>query len=222
MSLKSSFVLAACFCFGTAALAQSDEAIADGETLLKTLQIRVSVGEVWPQDLAIARFYLLELRRAAGKLPEAAFCEQAQAELRIASTIEGDEVTKAGLIERKEAIEAMTRSPELCKQSIAAIDAFLFDSGEPPPTPEAVAEARNKYRTGDIDRSTLLDLEAGLAEAQVAAGKLTREAYCASGQRATLGQLVDSVEQRASVGQAGLLERLAAKRRLWAFRALCR
>ena len=207
------------------AWAYSDEAIADGETLLKTLQYRATFGEVTWQDLAIARFYLLELKLGAGKLAEPAFCAQAQAELRTMIGADGDEVTKAGLAGREAQVEAMNGSTGLCRQAVTAVDTFLFGpDGSRRKVEEAektLAETRQKFRTGDAEQVDVTRAEADLFEAQYASGKSTRAAYCASGQKDTLAHLTQLTEQLAQVGQAGLLERIAAKRRYWSFKALC-
>ncbi len=208
--------------------AYSDEAIADGEALLKTLEYGATFGKVTGHDLAVVRYYVLELKRAAGNLPDDAFCPQAQAQIRIMITAEGDEVTKAGLAERRDEVETMTRSPELCRQAVAAVDGFLFGATEPAKTglavkiaEDALSQARRKYQAGEAEQLDVTRAEADLLEAQYVSGQSTRAEYCGSNQAATLAHLTQFTEQLAQLGQAGLLERIAAKRRYWAFKALC-
>ena len=209
------------------ALAHSDEAIADAEALLKEATDDVtSRRPANAQDLCVVRYYLLQLKLAAGKLTPDAFCRQAQAELRAMTVVEGP--VKAGLEERSDKIEAMTISPEACQQAIAAVDDFLFDIGEPAKSDEDVkeaervlAETQKQYKNGETDRVALARAEADAFEARYMAGKLTREAYCASGQATSLANLTNWIEQLAQVGQGGVLGRVAAKRRYYEFKGLC-
>jgi hypothetical protein len=227
-SSRAWIVAALGLCFAAQASANSDEAIADGEALLAATKTRASFGEVTFQDLSVVRYYLLELRMAAGKMPRETFCSEAQAELRTMIASDGDEETKAGLAQRRDKVEDMTQSSERCQQAVTAIDDFLFGSNvsvgsvdKVAAAEKALADARQKYRDGDIERTDLLRAEADLIDAQYGSGKLAKEAYCASGQAASLSDLTKTVEQLAQVGQAGLLERIAAKRRYWAFKAQC-
>jgi hypothetical protein len=208
--------------------AYSDEAIADAEALLKTTSERAAQREASAQDVAVVRYHLLEMKQAAGRLSQEAFCQEAYEQLRAMAEVEGDEETKAGLGARRDKIDAMTTSLELCRQASAAIDDYLFGTAKAAKSDDDVkqaesdaVEARKRYKAGELDRTTATLAEANAFEAPYTAGKITREAYCASGQAAILADLAAWVENLAQVGQIGLLGRIAAKRRLYQFKALC-
>ena len=214
--------------FVTAAQAFSDEAVADAEALLKTTTQRAAAKEASAQDISAAHYYLLEMKLAASKLLPGAFCHQARAELQAMAAAEGDEETKAGLAERADKINAMTSSPELCQQATEMVDSFLFGLAPPAKSDDDVkaaedsaAAARKRYKAGDLDRLSATLAEAEALEAPFKAGKITREAYCGSAQAAVLADLAGWTQQLAQYGQMGLLGQIAAKRRLWQFRALC-
>ena len=203
----SLFTLLASFVTG-GAHAYSDEAIADAEALLKTVSGRAASREASTQDVAVVRYHLLEMKQAAGKLSQEAFCQEAHLQLRAMAAAEGDEETKAGLAARRDKIDAMTASPELCRQANDAIDDYLFGALDVAKSDDDVrqaesdaVEARKRYKAGELDRTTATVAEANALEAPYAAGKITREAYCASGQPAVLADLAAWVENLAQVGQ---------------------
>jgi len=219
--------LAMCWLSGVAR-AYSEEAVADGERLLATTVERAKAGEASAQDIAVVRYHLLEMKLAAGRITQRAFCPLARAELQTMLTAAGDEETKAGIVELEDRFAAMTTTPELCRQASAAVDAFLFDerAGAPSDADAAEAErtsadAERRYKAGEIDRSEAARAAANALQAQYEAGKLGREAYCRSAQGQTLADLARWVEASAQVGQAALLEQLDARRRLFRFKALC-
>jgi hypothetical protein len=223
----SLFVLAPCLLAGAAG-AYSDDAIADAEALLKTTTERARSGEASAQDIAVVRYHLLEMKAAAGKLSPDAFCQQGRSELQAMAAAQGDEETKAGLAARRDKIDAMTTSPELCRQGRAAVDDYLFGAvvlatsdDDVKQAEKAAVEARRRYKAGELDRTSATIAEADALEAPYTAGKITRAAYCASGQAAVLADLVSWVQNLAQVGQMGLLGQIAARRRLYPFKALC-
>jgi hypothetical protein len=208
--------------------AYSDEAIADAEALLKTTSERAASREASAQDVAVVRYHLIEMKQAAGRLSQEAFCQEAHLQLRVMAAAEGDEETKAGLAKRRDEIDAMTVSPELCRQASAAVDDYLFGTAMAARSDDDIkqaendaAEARKRYKAGELDRTTATLAEANALEAPYTAGKITRATYCASGQAAVLADLAAWVDNLAQVGQIGLLGRIAAKRRLYQFKALC-
>src|SRR5262249_55586183 len=78
------------------------------------------------------------------------------------------EETKAGLAGRNDKIEAMTASTELCRLASAALDSYLFGVDDVATSDDdikqaerAAAEARKRYKAGELDR-----LSATLAEAR--------------------------------------------------------
>src|SRR5690349_18738480 len=83
------------------AQAYSDEAIADAEALLKATSERAARQEASPQDVAVVRYHLLEMKQAAGRLSPEAFCQEAHVQLQAMAAAEGDEETKAGLAARR-------------------------------------------------------------------------------------------------------------------------
>ena len=223
----SLFALLLRFLIGVAH-AYSDEAVDDAEALLKTITERAAAKEASAQDVALVRYHLLEMKQAAGKLAPEAFCQRARLELQAIVTAEGDEETKAGLAERSDKIDAMKTSPELCRQASAVVDSYLFGVVEPAKSEDdvkeaeiAAMEARKRYKAGELDRTSATLAEANALEAPYMAGKITREVYCASGQAAVLADLANWVQNLAQFGQARLLGQIAAKRRLYQFKALC-
>ena len=141
---------------------------------------------------------------------------------------DGDEPVKAEIGLRADKIDAMTTSPELCRQVVADVDAYLFDDNPPAKTDDEVREAekaaeaaQERYKAQDLDRTTATLAEIRGLEAPYTAGKITREAYCASGQGPLLADFAGWMQTRAQFGQAGLLGLIAAKRKLFQFKALC-
>jgi hypothetical protein len=208
--------------------AYSDEAIADADALLKSTTERAAAKEASAQDVAVVRYHLLEMREAAGKVSHEAFCREARLYLQAMAAAEGDEETKAGVAERGDKIEAMTASPQLCRLASAALDSYLFgvddvatSEDDVRQAEQAAVEARKRYKAGELDRLSATLAEARALEAPYTAGKITREAYCASSQAAVLADLAAWVQNLAQVGQIGLLGQIAAKRRLYQFKALC-
>jgi hypothetical protein len=220
-------VAAACAFVGAAA-AHTGDAVADAEALLRATTERAQRREASAQEVLIARYYLLETKAGAGKLTPEAFCEQAQAELKKMATADGDEPVKAEIALRADKIEAMKASAERCRQAVADVDAYLFGRDLPARTDEDVREAekaaeqaRKRYQAQDLDRTTATLAEIRGLEASYTAGKITREAYCSSGLGPLLADFAGWTETQAQFGHAGLLGVIAAKRRLYRFKALC-
>jgi hypothetical protein len=218
-------VAAACAFVGAAA-AHTDDAVADAESLLGATTERAQRREASAQEVLIARYYLLETKAGAGLLAPEAFCEQA--ELREMATADGDEPVKAEIGLRADKIDAMKASAERCRQAVADVDAYLFGRDLPARTDEDVREAekaaeqaRKRYQAQDLDRTTATLAEIRGLEAPYTAGKITREAYCSSGLGLLLDDFAGWTETQAQFGQVGLLGVIAAKRRLYRFKALC-
>jgi hypothetical protein len=222
-------VIAAGACaFAGNAVAYTDEAVADAEALLKTTIDRAQRREASTQELSIARYHLLEMKAGSGKLSPEAFCDQARAELQKMATADGDEPVRAEIGLRADKIDIMTTSPEFCRQAIADVDGYLFGGDPPAKTDDevqeaekAAEEARRRYKAQDLDRTTATLAEIRGLEAPYAAGKITREIYCASGQGLLLADFANWVQTQAQFGQAGLLGLIAARRSLFQFKALC-
>jgi hypothetical protein len=220
--------LLALLIFAAIAHAYSDEAISDAEALLKSTTERAAAQAASAQDVAVVRYHLLEMRQAAGELSQEAFCREARLQLQAMAAADGDEETKAGLAGRNDKIEAMTASSQLCRLASAALDSYLFGVDDVATSDDdvkqaemAAAEARKRYKAGVLDRLSATLAEARALEAPYTAGKITREAYCASGQAAVLADLAAWVQTLAQFHQIGLLGQIAAKRRLYQFKALC-
>jgi hypothetical protein len=135
---------------------------------------------------------------------------------------------KAELGLRSGKIDAMEKSPELCRQATAGVDAYPFGADQPAKTDEdvreaerAAAEARKRYKAGDLDRTSATLAEIAALEAPYTAGKITRQAYCASGQGALLADLAGWAQTLAQADQMGLLGQISVRRRLYQFKALC-
>ena len=178
--------------------------------------------------MAVVGYHLLEMRQAAGKLSQEAFCQEARLQLKAMAAADGDEETKAGLAERNDKIEAMTASTQLCRLASAALDSYLFGVDDVATSDEdvkqaedAAGEARKRYKAGELDRLSATLAEARALDAPYTAGKITREAYCASRQAAVLAALAAWVQTLAQARQIGLLGQIAVKRRLYQFKALC-
>jgi hypothetical protein len=189
---------------------------------------RAQRREASAQDVSVARYHLLEMKAGAGKLSSEAFCEQARLELQKMATADGDEPVKAEIGRRAGKIDIMTTSPELCRQAIADVDAYLFGDDPPAKTDDdvkeaetAAEEARRRYKAQDLDRTTATLAEIRGLEAPYTAGKITRETYCASSLGPLLADFASWTQTRAQFGQAGLLGLIAAKRSLFQFKALC-
>ena len=108
------------------------------------------------------------------------------------------------------------------------MDSYLFGADPPAKTDDdvkeaerAAAEARKRYKAGDLDRTSATLAEIAALEAPYTAGKISRQAYCASGQSAMLADLVNWMQTLAQAGQAGLLAQISARRRLYQFKASC-
>jgi hypothetical protein len=215
-------------CSFAPAQAYTDEAVADAEALLKTTAERTKARQASAQEVSIIRYHLLEMKAEAGMLSPEAFCRQAREELQTMAAAEGDEPVKAEMALRGDKFDAMKKSPELCRQAIDDADAYLFGSDPPAKTDDEVNEAKKaaeeatkRYKAQDLDRTTAALTEIRGLEAPYTAGKITRESYCASGQASLLADFAAWVQTQAQFGQAGLLGLIAAKRRLYQFKALC-
>ena len=221
-------LVAAVTCSFAPAQAYTGEAVADAEALLKTTMERAKARQASAQEVSIVRYHLLEMKAGDGMLSPEAFCRQAREELQTMAAADGDEPVKAELGLRGDGIDAMKNSPELCRQAVDDVDAYLFGSDPPAKTDDEVREAkkaaedaRKRYKAQDLDRTTATLAEIRGLEAPYTAGKITREAYCASDQGSLLADFAGWVQTQAQFGQAGLLGLIAAKRRLYQFKALC-
>jgi hypothetical protein len=221
-------LVAALTCSFAPAQAYTGEAVADAEALLKTTAERAKARQASAQDVSIVRYHLMEMKAEAGMLSPEAFCQQARDELQAMTIADGDEPVKAELGLRADRIDAMKNSPELCRQATADVDAYLFGADPPAKTDDdvkeaerAANEARKRYKAGDLDRTSATLAEIAALEARYAAGKITRQAYCASGQGALLADLAGWAQTLAQAGQMGLLGRISARRKLYQFKALC-
>ena len=235
-------VAAATACaFAGAATAHTDEAVADAEALLKMTTERAQRREASSQDVSIARYHPLgclgvvtngSIRdipaRNNGGRSSLSIDDHADSFKTSPISADGDEPVKAEIGLRADKIDAMTTSPELCRQVVADVDAYLFDDNPPAKTDDEVREAekaaeaaQERYKAQDLDRTTATLAEIRGLEAPYTAGKITREAYCASGQGPLLADFAGWMQTRAQFGQAGLLGLIAAKRKLFQFKALC-
>jgi hypothetical protein len=210
------------------AFAYSAEAVADGEKLLAATLESVKGGEATAQDLTIVRYHLLEMKMKAGRISINAFCPLARAELVVMAKAGGDEETRTGIEELSDKIATMNASLEMCRVASDAVDGYLFGDRSTNPTDQELADARREAETarrrlqaGEIGRTDAARAEAIALEVEFGAGKLDRDAYCRSRQGEVLEDLARWVEAEAQVGQAALLQRLDARRRLFRFRALC-
>jgi hypothetical protein len=226
--MKRLISLVAATAFAAAAQAHTDEAVADAEALLKATTERAQQREASAQDVSIARYHLLEMKAGAGRLSSEAFCAEARAELQKMAVADGHEPIKAEIGLRADKIEGMTTSPGFCRQATDDVDAYLFGADPPAKTDDEVKEAeraaaaaRKRYKAGDLDRTSATLAEIAALEAPYAAGKITRQAYCTSGQGALLADLAGWLQTQAQFGQAGLLGVIAAKRRLFQFKVIC-
>jgi hypothetical protein len=225
---RLAYLAAAAICSFAPAQAHTGEAVADAEALLKTTMERAKTRQASAQDVSIVRYHLLEMKAAAGLLSPEAFCREAREELQTMAAAEGDEPVKAELGLRGGKIDAMQNSPELCRQATADVDAYLFGADQPAKTDDevheaerAAAEATKRYKAGDLDRTSTTLAEIAALEAPYTAGKIARQAYCASGQGALLADLAGWAQTLAQAGQMGLLGQIAVRRRLYQFKALC-
>jgi outer membrane protein TolC len=71
-------IVAATCMFAVAAHAFSNEAVADAQALLKTMQQRVQTGSATPAEIAQVERYLLDMKYKAGQIRLAEYCRKAR------------------------------------------------------------------------------------------------------------------------------------------------
>lgn len=147
-------LLAGCPFIG-GARAYTAEAVADGDALLRTTNVRYSAGEVTGGDLALVQYFVLDMKYRAGQVTRAAFCPSAKPYL---TTIANDPEAangKAGEAATwREAIAAMTSSSAGCDRAVSAADAWVYGEAQSPAGDVKSAEERVKSFEQRVDMGT--------------------------------------------------------------------
>jgi hypothetical protein len=210
------------------ARAYSDRAIGDAEALLRVTTVRFSSGEVTAADLALAQYFLAEMKYRAGQMTGSAFCEAAKPYLTVISGDFEEETGQAGAKAKwQAAIASMTSSATDCNRAVAITGALLLGEREQAVTADDVHQAellvdklKDGVEEGTATRGDLEQAKFDLLTVQHARGLITDKQYCASG----LGELqtiADATSADAQIGQSSLQDVIRTKRALYKFLAAC-
>jgi hypothetical protein len=212
----------------TAAYAYSQEAVTDAQALLQKTTARSSYGEASAADVAVARYYLLEMEFQARQISRPDYCQSAKADLAtIANSFEEQEGQVGQKKKWLDEIAIMDASPAGCDRAVATTNALLFGETEHPYTQAAVDDAQEQaksavesFNAGAITKADAAQAQYDLLEIKYGAKQIDRPTYCRLG--LPLVQTVDDgIEQDVLVGQSTLEELIAAKRDLYKVKALC-
>lgn len=208
--------------------AYSDRAIGDADALLRVTTVRYSAGEVTAADLALAQYFLAEMKYRAGQMTESAFCAAAKPYLTAISGDFEEEPGQAGAKAKWQAvIGAMTSSTADCNRAVAITGTLLFGEREQAVTADDVHQAellvdklKDGVEEGTATQSDLEQAKFDLLTVQHARGLVTDKQYCVSG----LGELqtiADATSADAQMGQSSLQDVIRTKRALYKFLTAC-
>ena len=208
--------------------AYSDRAIGDAQALLKVTTVRFSVGEVTTADLALAQYFLAEMKYRAGQMTGSAFCARAKPYLTAISADFEEEAGQAGAKARwQAAIAAMTSSDTDCNRAVAITGVLLFGESEQAVTADDVHRAellvdslKDKVDDGTATQSDLEQAKFDLLTIQHGRGLVTDKQYCERGVP-ELQAIADATAADAQMGQASLQDIIRTKRALYKFLAAC-
>jgi hypothetical protein len=215
--------------FDDAANAYSDDAVKDANDLLKMTLDRYHVGEVTSADVALARYYVIEMQYKAGQISRGAFCSSAKLNLdAVAKEFEESEGQAGQKKAWEDEIAGMAASQSKCDQAAASAARLMFGVKTLDHSDAALKEAQEfadataeRYRDGEVTKSDVERAQYDLLEIKYAANQIPRSTYCTQAPPALQG-IANSVEEEARVGQRALEEVIGAKRKMYEVTALCR
>jgi hypothetical protein len=233
LALAAATLVVAPLILASAAKSESADAVTDAQAMLDKMIIRADAGGVGVADVAIARYNLLEMKLKAGQMSLDAFCRSAQVELTtVAKNLDDDPSGQKSRLQ--EAIAGMPGSEAKCREAMAATAGLLFGATDAAVSAEALRQAEAAFAEMLARRTFGTATTFDVAQAQLAvlqtryrAGQISRAAFCqgavfqAPNAIAQAQSLVKAVIDREAVGDASLIDEIAARRKLYEIKALC-
>jgi hypothetical protein len=219
-------ILGATLLFVGAAQAYSDEAVQDAQALLNSLTPPgVNLGG--DVDVALARYYLLEMRYKAGQIAVGDFCSSAAPALKdLAEAYKASEDESGDLKHWRHEIAVMRDSRTMCEQAAKTAALLLYgDNGTTESlsvkdAEERVAQTQDRGAVGEATKADVAQAQFDLAEAKFRAGQISRDAYCQSAVP-NLQTIELQVQEESLSAPVTLQDVISAKRTLYKIKALC-
>jgi hypothetical protein len=211
----------------TAANAYSDEAVQDAQRLVDWMSKRYAGGTASLDDLARARYELLDMQRKAGKMTHAAFCQAAHTELDLVAKLgKGDQPADKKKWQRQ--IAVMAKSSSDCDHATATADGLIYGLNEPvnsaagvKAAEERAQKAERSVAAGTMTRREFEQTQYELAAAKYGAKQISLAAYCDEGIR-HLNLIVDMTEQELRDGRTDLGDAIGNRLNVERLKATCR
>jgi hypothetical protein len=226
--IRLAVVVGGMIMFAGFAQAFSDEAVQDAEALLKTTEAQTGSGHLDNADVALARYYLLEMKYKAGNISPNSFCQAAQPNLQIvAKAFEGPDGHVGEKKEWQNEIATMNSSQSTCEKATNSAGILLFGetkNSSPEETLKSAqdfaAKTNDDFVTGEATKLDVAQAQHELLDARYHAGQLSRGTYCQSG-TTELQDIASGIEEEQAAGQITLQDEIAAKRYVFRSKAVC-
>jgi hypothetical protein len=226
--LGLAFLLVSTLTFISSAQAFSVEAVKSADEILKETVARYNAGEVLAEDVALARYYLLDMKYHAGQTTRSAFCRSAKADLQtIADAFEEQDGQAGEKVKWQNAIAKITSTAAGCEGAITITEALLYGVRERPYTADDVRAAedlakavKERAAMGQVTQRDVAQANYGLLEARYGAKLITRKAYCDAGVP-SLQAISNAIFEESRVGQSSLQDVISTKRALYRLKAMC-
>jgi hypothetical protein len=204
------------------------EAVKDAQALLDVTNNRWQVGEATRDELARARYNVLEMKYRAGQLGHNAFCQTAARELKIVADAFEERDGQAGQKAKWQSqVAKMTATPAACDSAVATTDALMFgeadgtySAGDVKDAEDAAKAVEQRTVTGMAANRDAVAAQYHVLEVKYGAEQITPEAYCAQG-LPLLHTVVDAITEEYRVGESSLSDVFSAKRALYMLMATC-
>jgi hypothetical protein len=210
------------------ALPFPSQAVKDAQILLDVTNNRWQTGEATADELALARYNVLEMKYRAGQFGHDAFCQAAKRELQtVAGAFEEQDGQTGQKAKWQSQVARMTATPAACDNAVATTDALMFGTVDGAPSAadvkaaeDAAKEAERRMAMGLATHRDAVQAQYHALEVKYGAKLMTREAYCAQG-LPYLHTVADAVAEENRVGQSPLQDVFGAKRALYVLMATC-
>jgi hypothetical protein len=204
------------------------QAIEEARATVKAMTDRWRAGEVTSDQMALARYYLLEMQYRAGLVNHGAFCRSAKPELKAVADAFAEQDGQAGQKAKWQSqIAQMTNGAGACDGAVATAAALLFGitdsayaASDVKPAEDLAKQEEQRYTEGTATRRDSVQAQYHVLEVKYGAGLMTRKDYCEQG-LPDLRTVADSVSNEFRIGVSGLSDVMGVRRALFELMATC-
>jgi hypothetical protein len=209
--------------FAQVAHAYSPEAVQDATKLLRSTENRFQAGEVAAGDVALAQYYLLDMKYRAGYVKRAAFCQGIKSYLPAIAAAREEQGQQADQKTRRQQPTKSTAAA--CTQAVARVSALIYGpddhaSSAVEDAEQIVERTEQQYAAGTADERDLAQARYALLAARHGRKLVSDKQYCVTG-LTYLKRIADLTVDAAQVGQSSLQDLISAKHAAYELQARC-